>query len=180
MGSRSAVFKEVLLFTPKKFDDNRGFLSEIYNKKNLGRLNFIQDNLSFSLETGTIRGLHFQIPPYAQDKLVIVLQGSILDIVVDIRHGSPTYKRWQAVELRSEDLGQILIPAGFAHGFCTLKPNTLVLYKVTNNYSPTHERGILWNDPDLGVAWPVAAQDAILSEKDRRNPCLADLEGTFE
>lgn len=132
-----------------------------------------------SVEPGTVRGLHYQEPPAAQDKLVTVVQGAILDIAVDIRRGSPTFGQSVAVELRAEEPTQLLVPVGFAHGFCTLRPNTMVLYKVSAPYNAACDRGILWNDPDLAIDWPVAPDAATLSDKDRRQPRLRDIESVF-
>lgn len=172
------------LLTTKKFGDARGFFSETYNAKAFKAagidLDFVQDNQSLSADRGTIRGLHFQTPPFAQDKLVRVLRGSILDVAVDLRRNSPTCGQWVSVELSAEKWNQLLVPIGFAHGFCTLEPNTEVLYKVTNYYSPEHDRGILWNDPDLGIPWPIEAGDAVLSDKDTRQPRLRDMDFRFD
>ncbi len=170
---------EVKVLTPKIHGDNRGFFSEIFRSDWLPDLNFVQENLSLSADQGTVRGLHYQEPPAAQDKLVMVLQGAILDVAVDIRRGSPTFGQSVVVELRAEDLTQLFVPVGFAHGFCTLQPNTMVLYKVSAPYDPACDRGILWNDPDLGIDWPVAPDAAVLSDKDRRQPRLRDIEPVF-
>jgi dTDP-4-dehydrorhamnose 3,5-epimerase len=159
--------------------DNRGFFCEIFRSDWLPQINFVQENLSLSADQGTIRGLHYQVPPAAQDKLVMVVQGAILDVAVDIRRGSPTFGQSVAVELRAEDLTQLLVPVGFAHGFCTLRPNTMVLYKVSAPYDATADRGIRWNDPDLGIDWPVAPGAAILSDKDRVQPRLKDVGAAF-
>jgi dTDP-4-dehydrorhamnose 3,5-epimerase len=173
----------VKIIAPKKHGDHRGFFSETYNRKTLAAagvdLEFVQDNQSLSAQTGTLRGLHFQIPPFAQDKLVRVVRGAVLDVTVDLRKRSATYGRHVAVTLSAENWRQLLIPIGFAHGFCTLEPDTEVIYKVTNYYSAEHDRGLAWDDPALGIAWPVAAERAILSEKDRRNPLLRDLPAYF-
>ncbi|MDQ8728365.1 dTDP-4-dehydrorhamnose 3,5-epimerase [Bradyrhizobium sp. LHD-71] len=174
----------VKLVTPKSFVDTRGSFCETYNEKRFQEhgipLRFVQDNESLSLRPGTIRGLHFQAHPFAQDKLVRVLSGRILDVAVDLRRSSATYGRWIARELSSETGAQLLVPIGFAHGFCTLEPDTRVLYKVTGYYSPAHDLGIVWNDPDLGVNWPVAAADVVLSDKDRDLPRFRDLPAYFE
>jgi dTDP-4-dehydrorhamnose 3,5-epimerase len=139
----------------------------------------VQDNHSFSASRGTLRGLHFQTPPMAQGKLVRVTRGRIFDVAVDIRHGSKTFGQHVAAEISAESWNQIWIPAGFAHGLCTLEPNTEVLYKVTAPYSPAHDRGIAWNDPTLGVDWPVAGPEVTVSVKDAAHPRLAQLEKFF-
>jgi dTDP-4-dehydrorhamnose 3,5-epimerase len=164
---------DVKVLTPKKHGDDRGFFCEIYTSKTLPDVDFVQDNLSVSAHVGTVRGLHYQEPPYAQTKLVSVLRGAVFDVAVDIRKNSPTFGRWVGVELTEEKLNQLLIPAGFAHGYCTLVPDTMVLYKVNAFYAPSHDRGILWNDPAIGIFWPAAAANAIVSEKDRALPPLA-------
>lgn len=175
---------DVKLFTPKKFGDDRGFFSEVYNKQRFTEagvdLDFIQDNHSLSVDIGVLRGLHFQLPPFAQDKLVRVARGRILDVAVDIRRSSPTFGQHITAEISAEQFNQILVPAGFAHGFLTLEPNTEVIYKVTNLYSPDCDRGIIWNDPDLGIDWPVSADSVILSEKDTKQPRLADAPQLFD
>lgn len=175
---------DVKLIVPRIYRDNRGFFSETYNKAVLTamdtNLEFVQDNHSLSVEPSVVRGLHFQIPPFAQDKLVRVIRGSIFDVAVDIRRRSPTFGKHVARVLSATDWNQFLIPVGFAHGFCTLEANTEVLYKVTNYYSPQLERGVLWNDPDLAISWPIAETEAILSDKDRGLPKLADLPAYFE
>ncbi|MFL7902672.1 dTDP-4-dehydrorhamnose 3,5-epimerase [Azospirillum argentinense] len=174
---------DVKIIRPKRFGDHRGFFSETYSRKAFeaaGLLyDFVQDNQSLSAEVGTVRGLHFQLPPFAQDKLVRVVKGAILDVAVDIRKGSPTYGRHVSAVVSAEEWNQILVPIGFAHGFCTLEPNTEVIYKVTNFYSAEHDRGLLWNDPDLGIDWPVAADKALLSDKDRKQPRFAELGDWF-
>ncbi|WP_207461047.1 dTDP-4-dehydrorhamnose 3,5-epimerase [Azospirillum sp. SYSU D00513] len=174
---------EVKIIHPKKFGDSRGFFSETYNKKAFeaaGLLyDFVQDNQSLSAEVGTVRGLHFQLPPFAQDKLVRVVKGAILDVAVDIRRGSPTYGQHVSAVISAEEWNQILVPIGFAHGFCTLEPDTEVIYKVTNFYSAEHDRGLLWNDPELGIEWPVSAEKALLSDKDRKQPSLSELKDGF-
>lgn len=174
----------VKVLTPKKFGDHRGFFSETYNRERLEqagiRLDFVQDNHSLSAQKGVVRGLHFQLPPFAQDKLLRVTRGRVLDVAVDLRRSSPTYGKHVAVELSAENWKQILVPIGFAHGFVTLEPNTEVIYKVTNYYAPTHDRGLLWNDPALAIAWPIGPAEAILSDKDKAQPRLADLPSAFD
>lgn len=174
---------EVKIIRPKKFGDHRGFFSETYSKQAFAAAGldyeFVQDNHSLSGEVGTVRGLHFQLPPFAQDKLVRVARGAILDVAVDIRKNSPTYGQHVSAIVSAAEWNQILVPIGFAHGFCTLEPDTEVIYKVTNSYSPEHDRGLLWNDPDLGIDWPAAAEQARLSDKDRVHPRLADLPEGF-
>jgi dTDP-4-dehydrorhamnose 3,5-epimerase len=169
----------VRLIELKKHGDDRGFIVETFLRRHFPDQDFVQDNLSFSAHPGTVRGLHFQVPPQAQAKLVAVLRGAIWDVAVDLRKGSPSFGRWVAAELRAEQFRQILVPRGFAHGFCTLEPDTLVLYKQDSYYSPAHERGLLWNDPALKIAWPVEPAKAILSDKDRRAPTLAASESPF-
>lgn len=174
---------EVKLIVPRIHKDQRGFFSETYNKAGLAELGpnleFVQDNHSLSVDRGVVRGLHFQIPPFAQDKLVRVIRGSVFDVAVDIRRGSSTYGRHVARVISAADWNQFLVPAGFAHGFCTLESNTEVIYKVTNYYSPEHDRGLLWNDADLGIAWPIGDTEAILSEKDRTLPRFSNLPAYF-
>ncbi len=175
---------DVRLLSPGKHGDRRGFFSETYNRKALAMIgidiDFVQDNHSYSAEKGTVRGLHFQTPPYAQDKLVRVARGSVFDIAVDLRQGSPTYGRHVSAVLSAEAWNQILVPVGFAHGFMTLEPETEVIYKVSNYYAPDHDKGLLWNDPALGINWPIADDEAALSEKDRKQPRLAELVTPFD
>ncbi len=169
---------EALLLRTRRHRDDRGFFSETYNKNAFAEagigLDFVQDNHSLSLKAGTIRGLHYQSPPYAQDKLVRVIRGRILDVAVDIRRGAPTFGQFVAAEISAHEGNQILVPIGFAHGFCTLEANTEVEYKVSNYYSAKHDLGVCWNDPDIGIRWPVAEVEAVLSDKDRRLPMLRD------
>jgi dTDP-4-dehydrorhamnose 3,5-epimerase len=171
------------LLNPKRFRDARGFFVESYNKKTLAarglNFDFIQDNASLSAKAGTVRGLHFQSPPSEQTKLVSVLTGAVLDVLVDIRNGSPTYGRHVAVELTAENGLQTLVPRGFAHGFCTLADDTLVQYKVDAHYDPARDLGLLWNDPDLGIVWPVTSETAVLIDKDKKHPRLRDLPRHF-
>jgi dTDP-4-dehydrorhamnose 3,5-epimerase len=180
----ATTLPEVKILTPSVFTDQRGFFSEVYNRDDFAAagitLDFVQDNVSLSLNTGTVRGLHFQIPPLAQAKLIRVVRGRILDVAVDLRRRSPTYGQHVAVELSNEDRRQLFIPVGFAHGFCTLEPNTEVHYKVSAPYSAAHDRGLAWDDPSLAIAWPVATESAVLSDKDRRNPILSELSACFD
>ena len=173
----------VKVLLPKKFGDHRGFFSEVYSDKLLAGLGvdarFVQDNHSLSAEKGVVRGLHYQLPPMAQDKLIRVVRGAIMDVALDIRRGSPTFGKHVACLLSAENWKQMFVPAGFAHGFATLEPNTEVLYKVTTYYSPGHERGIRWNDPKLGINWHVGEDQAVLSERDRNHPMLAEMSELF-
>ena len=175
--------KDVLLVTPKRHSDARGFFCETYNAERFREAGiseiFVQDNHSLSIEAGTVRGLHYQAPPRAQAKLVRVLKGAVYDIAVDVRKGSPTYGRHVAVTLSADNWHQLWIPPGFAHGFCTIAPDTEVLYKVTAYYAPQHDCGMQWDDPALGIRWPVSATEAVLSDKDRRHPTLAELPAHF-
>lgn len=179
----SLEIPDVKIIKPRKLGDHRGFFSETYNKQALAKagvqLDFVQDNHSLSVEKGVIRGLHFQTPPFAQDKLVRVVRGAILDVALDLRKGSPTFGRHVSAVISAAEWNQILVPIGFAHGFCTLEPNTEVIYKVTNYYSPEHDRGLLWNDPQLGIKWPIDATAAVLSDKDRQQPLFSDLKFFF-
>jgi dTDP-4-dehydrorhamnose 3,5-epimerase len=173
----------VRVIVPPKFGDDRGFFSETYSASRLAEHGitdaFIQDNHSWSRDVGTVRGLHFQTPPYAQAKLVRVTRGRLVDIVVDIRRASPTFGQHVAIEISAAAWNQIYVPIGFAHGLCTLEPDTEVVYKVTAPYAAAHDKGILWNDPALGIDWPVAADAAVLSAKDKVQPRLADLPDYF-
>ena len=172
----------IKLIDPAVHGDHRGFFMESYNSNHFadnGIPNvFIQDNHSLSAEAGVLRGLHYQINPKAQAKLLRVVSGAIYDVVVDIRQGSPTIGQWEGFILSSSNKRQLFVPQGFAHGFCTLVPNTEVLYKVDEFYSPEHDRGIAWNDPVLGIDWPLV--DPTLSEKDSKHPVLADAEINFQ
>ena len=168
---------------PAKFGDHRGFFSEVYSKADMAAagiaLEFVQDNHSLSAEKGTLRGLHFQTPPIAQAKLVRVTRGAIYDVAVDIRTGSPTFGKHAAAIISAAKWNQLLVPAGFAHGFVTLEPDTEVLYKVDAPYSRDHDCGLKWDDPDLAIDWPVAPSQAIVSEKDSNHPPLRDLPAFF-
>ena len=180
--SRTAI-PGVMLIEPKRFGDHRGFFSETYSRDAL-RLagfdrEFVQDNHSLSERPGTLRGLHFQSAPFAQDKLVRCVRGAIFDVAVDIRKGSPTFGSHVAVELSDENWRQLLIPRGFAHGFLTLTPACEVVYKVTAPYSADHDLGVAFDDPALAIAWPTSTDRLVVSEKDRRHPRLADLPPYF-
>lgn len=171
-------FTGVKLLGPQLFQDDRGFFTESYNKKTLEQIGathaFIQDNISYSAKAGTIRGLHFQKEPKAQTKLVQVVQGAIYDVIVDLRTESPTYRQWQGYILSADNHRQLLVPKGFAHGFCTLVPETIVMYKVDEYYSPMHDSGIHWGDEQLAILWPV--KEPILSEKDQLLPKISECE----
>ena len=175
---------DVKMITPKKFGDHRGFFSETYSRRAMAEagidLEFVQDNHSLSAQKGVVRGLHFQIPPFAQDKLVRVIRGAVFDVAVDLRRSSPTFAKHVTAVLSAEQWNQMFIPVGFAHGFVTLAPDTEVIYKVTNYYAPDHDRGVRWNDPDLGVEWPIAPDEAILSDKDKAQPTFAELNDLFD
>jgi dTDP-4-dehydrorhamnose 3,5-epimerase len=174
---------DVILIAPKRFQDARGWFAEIYNESFFAgrgiKNRFIQDNHVYSRERGTVRGLHFQKPPAAQAKLVRVARGSIYDVAVDLRRKSASYGKFAAATLSAEDGKQIFIPAGFAHGYCTLEPDTEVLYKVDAGYAPETEGGILWNDPDLGISWPIDAGEACLSERDKTLVRIGDFDSPF-
>lgn len=174
----------VVLVTPQRFGDARGYFSETYSQPVFAAngidSEFMQDNESLSVTPGTVRGLHFQTPPFAQAKLVRVIRGAVYDVAVDVRKGSPTYGRSVGARLSAEGGEQLFIPQGFAHAFCTLEANTQVAYKVDARYSREHDGGILWNDPDLGIEWPIAEQDAVLSDKDRLLPRLKDFVSPFQ
>jgi dTDP-4-dehydrorhamnose 3,5-epimerase len=165
---------------PRCLSDERGFFSEVWNAETWAKhgldFSFVQDNHSLSRSRGVLRGLHYQIPPFAQEKLVRVTRGAIFDVAVDIRRGSPTFGQWVSATLSAAEWNQLLIPAGFAHGFVTLEDDTEVQYKVTAPYSAPHDRAIRWDDPALGIAWPIAEADLILSDKDRGAPLLAEAE----
>jgi dTDP-4-dehydrorhamnose 3,5-epimerase len=171
------------LIKTKRVTDDRGWFAETYSARALAaygiEATFVQDNHSFSRAPGVLRGLHFQTPPHAQAKFVRCVRGAVWDVAVDIRAGSPTFGNWVAAELSAENGDQLFIPAGFAHGFVTLLPDTEVLYKVTDFYAPQSESGLIWNDPDLALPWPLPAGGPILSDKDRLLPRLTDLQSPF-
>ncbi len=174
---------DVLLLTPRRFRDPRGFFSETWNQSRFAEIGipgpFVQDNHAVSAGRGVLRGLHCQIGKNAQGKLVRVTKGDIWDVVVDIRRGSPTYGLHAGAVLSAENWSQLWVPVGFLHGYCTLTEDTEVIYKVTAPYDPAAERGVIWNDPDLGVPWPVPEAAVILSDKDKILPRLKDCEPWF-
>lgn len=169
---------DVKIIEPERISDERGFFSETYRSDALTQHGisdiFVQDNHSLSVSAGTLRGLHFQMPPRAQAKIIRVVRGCIFDVAIDIRPGSPTFGRHVCAELSEDNWLQLYIPVGFAHGFLTLRPNTEVVYKVTDYYSPDHDRGILWSDPDLAIAWPLNQGTPALSQRDKNHPLLRD------
>jgi len=171
------------IIVPKRHADARGWFSETFHDQRLVDLGitcrFVQDNQSSSTHTGTLRGLHFQLPPAAQAKLVTVLRGRILDVAVDGRRGSPTYGKSVSIELSDQDGKQLYVPVGFAHGFLTLTDDVLVMYKVSNYYAPAHDSGIRWNDPDVAFPWPRREADLIISDKDRGLPFLCQFDSPF-
>ena len=175
---------DVKVLKPVRHKDRRGFFSEIFSQPTLAAaglmLDIVQENFAFSIQPNTIRGLHFQAPPYAQDKLIQVVRGAIFDVALDLRMGSPWFGQYVSAEISADNWNQILVPAGFAHGLCTLEPNTAVIYKVTTPYSPEHEGGIRWDDPDLQIPWPTDPKHALLSDKDKSLPFLAEFKSPFE
>lgn len=181
MNKLNVTLADAILLEPQVFGDHRGFFTESYNKDKYQSIGinsvFIQDNQSMSAQAGTLRGLHYQMHPMAQSKLVSVLAGAIYDVIVDIRQDSPTFGQWEGFILSAENKRQLFVPQGFAHGFCTLVPNTHVFYKVDQSYSPEHDRGIAWNDPNLNIDWPVS--NPILSDKDKQHPKLQEADNNF-
>jgi dTDP-4-dehydrorhamnose 3,5-epimerase len=177
----STKLQGLYLIEPDVFGDNRGFFMESYSSSKFTEFGidflFVQDNHSLSVEAGVLRGLHYQLNPRSQTKLVRVTTGAIYDVAVDIRKSSSTFGQWVGVILSEANKRQLLVPRGFAHGFCTIVPNSQVLYKVDEYYSPEHDRGILWNDPALGIDWPTS--NPILSDKDQKHPLLQDAEINF-
>lgn len=174
----------VVLVQPRKFGDSRGYFMETFSSDGYAAggidAQFIQDNQSLSALPGTIRGLHFQIPPKPQAKLVRALAGAIFDVAVDLRRSSRTYGQWCAATLTAEGGEQLFVPRGFAHAFCTLAPDTLVAYKVDGYYAPDCDAGLIWNDPDIGIVWPPEAAQAVTSAKDAQLPRLRDFQSPFE
>ena len=173
----------ILEITARRFADERGFFTESWSSKAFETVGldhvYVQDNHSLTRAVGTLRGLHYQTPPLAQDKLVRVTHGAIFDVAVDIRRGSPTYGKWEGLTLSAAAGNQILVPQGFAHGFLTLEPDTEVQYKVTAPYSPEHDRAIRYDDPEIGIAWPIAVDEAAMSAKDRAAASLAEHDTGF-
>ena len=172
----------VLLIHPKRFGDTRGFFAETFSRRAYVGAGvdpeFVQDNHSLSAKVGTVRGLHFQAPPHAQAKLVRCGRGAIFDIAVDIRRGSPTYGRWAGYTLSAENGAQLYIPVGFAHGFATLEPDSEIIYKCSDYYAPETEGALRWDDPDIGIKWPLTGAP-VLSEKDAAAPLLAGFNSPF-
>ena len=183
MEFRSFDIDGPLEITPKKIGDDRGYFSEIFRAdrftEQAGPVEFVQDNQSLSLRVGTIRGIHFQSHPFAQGKLVRCLKGSVMDVAVDLRRGSSTFGRWIAVTLSAEENNQLWVPVGFGHAFCTLEPSSVIGYRVTNYYSAENDKGVAWDDPDIGIEWPDVADPETLSAKDRTQPSLAELPAYF-
>lgn len=173
----------VVVLTPRRFGDERGFFSEVYNASVLAQhgihVTFVQDNHSLSRQPGVVRGLHFQAPPHAQDKLVRVGAGRVLDVAVDIRHGSPTYGHWVGVELSAAAGNQLFIPKGFLHGFAVLEPDSELLYKCSDTYAPDCDGAVRFDDPDLGIDWGIDPATAILSAKDAAAPLFKDFDSPF-
>jgi len=167
----------VRVITPRAFEDDRGWFMEAYSLSQLDSLGmgttFVQDNQSLSRQVGTLRGLHYQLPPFAQDKLVRCVTGRIWDVAVDIRRRSPTFGQWFGLELSAANRRQLLVPAGFAHGFMTLEPDTEVIYKVSADYSEPHDAGLRWDDPSLAIDWPPTVAAPVLSDRDRALPLLS-------
>jgi dTDP-4-dehydrorhamnose 3,5-epimerase len=171
---------EVLLLTPRRHGDERGWFAETYNQDVFAKAglsdDFVQDNHAYSSARGAVRGLHLQVPPHAIAKLVRVVRGAVFDVAVDVRAGSPTYGLWVSAELSAENGRQLYVPRGFAHGYCTLTADAEVLYKQSGLYAPRAERGVRWDDPAIGVRWPISAGEAILNDRDRTAPLLSSLE----
>lgn len=178
MRATPLAIESIVRLEPKIFRDDRGFFSEVYKARDLAEAGiaatFVQDNHSMSRSSGVVRGLHLQTAPHAQGKLIRVVRGSIFDVAVDVRHGSPTFGRHVTAVLSADNGAQLWVPAGFAHGFCTLEADTEVVYKVTDYYAPECDRSIQWNDPALAIDWPVTADAAILSPKDASARPLAE------
>ncbi len=178
MKSERLAIPDVILVTPPRHGDARGFLSETWKQGPYAEIGipgpFVQDNHAYSADRGVVRGLHLQIDPHPQGKLVRAIRGAIFDVAVDVRHGSPTFGEHVSAVLSAENWSQLWVPPGFLHGYCTLEPDCEVIYKVTGLYDRAAERGVLWSDPALGIAWPVDGEEAILSDKDRVLPPLRE------
>ena len=183
MDVKALSLSGLMLLKPRRFADPRGYFVETYNERSFAEagiaIRFVQDNRSLSVNKGTLRGLHFQLPPEPQTKLVSVLQGSIFDVAVDVRASSPTYGRWESVILTADGGEQLLVPRGFAHGVCTLEPNTVIAYKVDGFYAPACDSGLIWDDPDLAIDWPVAPGEVQLSDKDGKLGRFKDFKSPF-
>lgn len=183
MELRATALDGVVELQPVRHGDERGWFSEVWNEATLSELgiaiSWVQDNEAFSARAGTLRGLHFQTDPFAQDKLVRVAAGRLLDVAVDLRQSSGTFGQHVAVELSAEQGNQLLVPRGFAHGYCTLEPNTMIAYKVSNFYAPDCDRAVHWADPDLGIDWPIDSSGAVLSAKDEQAPAFADIDASL-
>jgi dTDP-4-dehydrorhamnose 3,5-epimerase len=183
MYCQSLDIPDVKILRPVQHEDARGFFSEIYNAREMAaaglNLNFVQENLAFSKQAGTVRGIHFQTPPHEQIKLVQVVRGAIYDVAVDLRAGSPWYGKFVAAEISADNWNQILIPEGFGHGLVTLEDDTTVLYRVTAHFSREHDKGVRWDDRELGIAWPLRGRKPLLSAKDIELPTLADFDTPF-
>ena len=181
--SEPLAIADVILVRVRKFADSRGHFLETFRKSDFAELgircDFVQDNQAFSAHAGTIRGLHFQVPPHAQAKLVRVLRGAVYDAAVDLRRGSQTYGKWCGARLSAEGGEQIFVPRGFAHGYCTLEPDTIVAYKVDAYYAPESEKGLIWNDSEIAIGWPVPASSVLVSEKDSKLPSLNSFDSPF-
>ncbi len=179
MEVRPLAIADVVEFVPRKFGDSRGFFAETWSRQRFAdsgfAMDWVQDNQSFSAEKHVLRGLHFQVAPFAQDKIVRVLKGAIFDVAVDIRQGSPTYGQWVSCILSAEKFNQLLVPKGFAHGFLTLEPSCEVFYKVSAPYSQSCDRALRFDDPAIGIAWPLEGAAPLLSNKDQNAPLLADI-----
>jgi dTDP-4-dehydrorhamnose 3,5-epimerase len=174
---------DVIVIRVRKFADSRGHFLETFRKSDFAEMgiacDFVQDNQAYSAQSGTIRGLHFQAPPHAQAKVVRVLHGAVYDAAVDLRRGSPTYGKWCGARLTADGGEQIFVPRGFAHGYCTLEPDTVVAYKVDGYYAPQSEAGLIWNDPAIKLDWSVSAQSVLVSEKDAKLPSLGSFDTPF-
>jgi dTDP-4-dehydrorhamnose 3,5-epimerase len=183
MDFRSFEIEGPLEIVPRKIADERGYFSEIFRVNSFAErapgVEFVQDNQSLSVQTGTVRGIHFQTHPAEQGKLVRCLSGSLVDVAVDLRVDSPTFGRWISATLSPDENNQLWVPAGFGHAFCTLEPNTVIGYRVTSYYSPENDKGVAWDDPSIAIDWPDVADPETLSGKDREQPRLSDLPAYF-